>query len=96
MPELHAELVEGLRAAASGQFAPKCYRVKVSARREKRYRRPGMASPLSQLEARALQAFYVYEGCTISELARRFWRQRATVRKSLRDPEFMAFLETAE
>ena len=84
MNTLHAELLEGLRAAAAGAFEPKFYRVKVSPRRERRYRRPGMASRLTAAEARAVQAFQYFGGCSITELAKRFHRNRRTVRKALR------------
>src|SRR5262245_30817119 len=40
--DLHAALLEGLRAAAAGAFTPRFYQVRVSRRRVKRYRRPGM------------------------------------------------------
>lgn len=88
-PELHRELVEGLRAAAAGAFRPRFYRVKISPRRERRLRRPGGASWLSPAEARAVQAFAYFEGCGVNELARRFHRNRRTIRKALRDPVFV-------
>lgn len=94
-PELHAELLEGLRAAAAGAFTPRFYRVKVSPRREKRYRRPGMASWLSPAEARAVQAFAVFGRCSINELAKRFHRNRRTIRKALCDPAFVALSRSA-
>lgn len=92
-PELRAELVAGLKDAASGAFRPRFYRVKVSPRRERRYRRPGMASWLSPAEARAVQAFAFFGGCSINELARRFHRNRRTIRKALRDVSFEALLQ---
>ena len=92
-PDLHAELVQGLQQAAAGAFVPRFYRVKVSPRRERRYRRPGMASKLLPAEARAVQAFQYFGGCSIHELARQFCRHRRTIRKALRDPAFVAVLE---
>ena len=92
---LHSELVAGLQQAAAGAFVPRFYRVKVSPRRERRYRRPGMASWLSPAEARAVQAFQYFGGCSITELARRFHRNRRTIRKALRDPVFVALLRTS-
>lgn len=89
-PDLHRELVQGLQLAAGGAFRPRLYRVKVSPRRELRYRRPGMASRLSPAEARAVQAFQYFGGCSIRELARRFHRHRFTIRKALDDPAFVA------
>jgi DNA-binding MarR family transcriptional regulator len=83
-PELRRALLEGLRAAASGAFAPSFYRMKISRRRMKRYRRPGLASLLSPAEARAIQAFWYFDGCSVHELARRFHRNRRTIRKALR------------
>jgi hypothetical protein len=94
-PDLHDELLKGLRAAAGGQFQPRFYRVKVSPRRWKRYRRPGNASRLSAEEARAVQAFAYYGGCSVWELARRFQRHRSTIRKALRDPEFVRLLSVS-
>lgn len=82
-PDLHAELVAGLQQAAAGAFRPRMYRVKISKRRERWYRRPGMASRLTPLEARAIQAFQYFEGCSINELAKRFRRHRRTIRKAL-------------
>ena len=79
----HAALLEGLRAAAAGAFTPRFYQVRVSRRRVKRYRRPGMGSPLTSAEARAVQAFHYFGGCSITELARRFHRNRRTIRKAL-------------
>ena len=93
-PDIHAEMVEGLRAAAAQKFQPRFYRVKVSPRRERRYRRPGMASWLSPAEARAVQAFAYFGGCSITELARRFHRHRRTIGKALRDPAFQALLNS--
>src|SRR5262245_17286603 len=81
--DLHAALLEGLRAAAAGAFTPRFYQVRVSPRRVKRYRRPGMGSPLTSAEARAVQAFQYFGGCSITELARRFHRNRRTIRKAL-------------
>jgi hypothetical protein len=75
---------EGLRLAAAGRFTPKYYQVQISRRRVMRYRRPGMASRMSEQEAWAVQAFAYLGGCTISEIARRFCRHRRTVRKALR------------
>ena len=92
-PEARAELIAGLHAAAAGAFVPRFYRVKISPRREKRYRRPGMASPLTLDEARAMQAFRLFEGCSIQELARRFHRRPMTVRKALGDPRFKLPIE---
>ena len=56
---------------------------------EKRYRRPGMASKLSPLEVRAIQAFQYFGGYSITELAERFHRHRRTIRKALRDSAFV-------
>jgi hypothetical protein len=86
--DIYRAMVEGLQAAAAGEFQPRFYRVKVSPRRERRYRRPGMASWLSPAEARAVQAFYYFAGCSIGALARRFHRNRRTIRKALSDPAF--------
>ena len=86
--EIHSELVAGLQAAAAGAFAPRFYRVRVSPRRVRRYRRPGMASPLTMAEARPLEAFRMLEGCSILELARRFHCTPMTVRKALCDARF--------
>ena len=94
-PDLHAELVHGLQQAADGAFVPRFYRVKISPRRERRYRRPGMASWLSPEEARAVQAFQYFGGCSIHELARRFRRHRRTIRKALCDPGFVALLRAS-
>lgn len=88
-PDIHGEMAAALRAAASGAFQPRFYQVKVSPRRWRRYRRPGMASWLSPAEARAVQAFHYYCGCSVWELARRFQRHRRTIRKALRDPDFL-------
>jgi hypothetical protein len=90
MADLHAEMLAGLQAAARGDFQPRFYRVKVSRRREKRYRRPGMASWLSPAEARAVQAFRYFGGLSISAIARRFHRHRQTIAKALSDPVFSA------
>lgn len=95
MTDLTRELLEGLRLASQGAFMPRFYRVKVSPRREKRYRRPGMASWLSPAEARAVQAFQYFSGCSVSELARRFRRHRRTIRKALRDPVYLAAVAPA-
>jgi hypothetical protein len=90
-PELRRELIRGLELAAQpGAFRPRFYRVRVSKRRERRYRRPGMASPLTVDEMRALQAFRYFEGCSINELSIRFKRSWRTVRKALSDPAFIA------
>jgi len=93
--DLHEELLIGLRAAAEGRFQPHFYRVKVSPRRWRRYRRPGMASRLSAEEARAVQAFAYFGGCSVWELARRFQRHRRTIRKALRDPEFQQLVTSS-
>src|SRR5688572_726241 len=82
-PDVWAEMIAGLTAAAAGTFTPRFYRVRLSPRREIRRRRPGMASRLSLLEARAIQAFQYFGGCSINELATRFRRSRATIRKAL-------------
>ena len=81
-PEADA-LLEALRAAAAGEFSPRFYRVKISPRKWKRYRRPGMASPVTVKEALAMHAFRLLEGCSTSEIARRFHRKRDTVRRAL-------------
>ena len=94
-PDLTRELVEGLQQAAAGAFVPRVYRVKLSPRRERWYRRPGMASWLSPDEARAIQAFQYFGGCGVSELARRFQRHRRTIRKALCDPAFAALLRAS-
>ncbi len=44
MPPDRSALLEALQAAAVGEFKPWFYRVKVSPRKWKRYRMPGMAS----------------------------------------------------
>jgi hypothetical protein len=77
------ELLEALQAAAAGEFKPWFYRVRVSPRKWKRYRMPGIASRVTPKEALAMRAFQVLEGCSMSELARRFHRKRDTVRKAL-------------
>jgi hypothetical protein len=82
-PDLRCELLDALRAAANGAFEPSFYRVRISARRERRYRQPGRASLLSQVEARAILAFWYFEGCSVHELAKRFHRNRRTIRKAL-------------
>jgi len=40
-------------------------------------------SPLTSAEAGAVQAFHYFGGCNITELARRFHRNRRTIRKAL-------------
>ena len=81
--DLHAALLEGLRAAAAGAFTPRFYQVRVSPRRVRRYRRPGMGSPLTPAEVRAVQTFQYFGGCSITEVARCFHRNRRTTRKAL-------------
>jgi hypothetical protein len=90
-PDAHA-LLEALHAAAAGEFRPWFYRVKVSPRKWKRYRMPGVASRVSPKEALAMQAFRWLEGCSTSEIARRFHRKRETVRKALSNPTAAATL----
>lgn len=80
---MRPEYREALEAAAAGEFKPWFYRVKVSPRKWKRYRMPGMASRVTPKEALAMQAFLVLEGCSTSEIARRFHRKRETVRRAL-------------
>jgi hypothetical protein len=82
-PLSESALVDALRAAAAGEFKPWFYRVKVSPRKWKRYRMPGMASRVSPKEALAMRAFRDLGGCNTSEIARRFHRKRHTVRKAL-------------
>jgi hypothetical protein len=43
-----------------------------------------MASRVTPKEALAMQTFYLLEGCSTSEIARRFQRKRDTVRRALR------------
>ena len=76
-------ILEALQAAAAGEFKPWFYRVKVSPRRWKRYRMPGMVSRVTPKEALAMQAFRQLEGCSTAEIARRFHRRWLTVRKAL-------------
>jgi DNA-binding NarL/FixJ family response regulator len=78
-----AALLAALQAAAAGEFKPWFYRVKVSPRKWKRYRMPGMASRVTPKEALAMQAFRLLEGCSTTEIARRFHRKRDTVRNAL-------------
>jgi len=54
-----------------------------------------MASRLSAEEARAVQAFAYFGGCSVWELARRFQRHRRTIRKALRDPEFQQLVTSS-
>jgi hypothetical protein len=82
--DLYEELLAGLEQAAAGAFTPPFYRVRVSPRKWKRYRMPGMASRVTPKEALAMQTFYLLEGCSTSEIARRFQRKRDTVRRALR------------
>jgi DNA-directed RNA polymerase specialized sigma24 family protein len=42
-----------------------------------------MGSPLTPVESRAVQAFHYFGGCSITELAQRFHRNRRTIRKAL-------------
>ena len=101
VPDLRAELLAGLRAAAAGSFAPSFYRTRVRVKNrwrhwrtvEKRYRRPGLGSRLTSAEARAIQAFHFFNGATVVELARQFHRNRRTIRKALRDPVYQAYVE---
>ena len=79
-----AQLLEAVQAAAAGEFQPRFYRVKLSPRRWKRYRRPGMASPVSPKEALAMQAFRLLEGHSTAAIARTFHRKWETVAKVLR------------
>jgi hypothetical protein len=76
-------LLEALQAAAAGEFKPWFYRVKVSPRKWKRYRMPGIASRVTPKEALAMQAFRLLEWCSTTDIARRFHRKRETVRKAL-------------
>src|SRR5688572_7437928 len=94
-PDIHAELLAGLQQAADGAFKPWFYRVRVSPRRWKRYRMPGMASRVSPAEARAIQAFHAFapRQVRVSELARRFHRKRETIRAVLNDPMYREYLE---
>ena len=78
-----AVLINALRAAASGEFKPWFYRVKVSPRKWKRHRMPGMASRVTSKEALAMLAFRELGGYNTSEIARRFHRKRDTVRKAV-------------
>ena len=95
-PDLHAALLDGLRAAAAGAFTPtRFYRVRVSPRREKRYRRPGRAATLGPRERRAIQALRLFEGRPLLELARMFHRDWKTIRKALRDPDYQAHVSAA-
>jgi hypothetical protein len=92
-PDIHAELVAGLQEAAAGGFKPWFYRVRVSPRRWKRYRMPGMASRVSPAEARAIQGFHAFSPgrIRITDLARRFHRTRATIRAVLRDAAYQEY-----
>jgi hypothetical protein len=92
-PDLYSELRDGLRAAADGAFRPWFYRVKVSPRRWRRYRMPGVASRVSPQEARAIQAFHVFGGVRPSALARQFHRKRETIARVLRDQAFRAIFD---
>jgi hypothetical protein len=53
-------LIEALRAAAAGEFRPWFYRVKISPRKRKRYRMPGIALRVTPKEALAMLAFRRY------------------------------------
>lgn len=76
-------LIEALRAAAAGEFRPWFYRVKMSQRKWKRYRMPGMASRVTRKEALAMLAFRELAGWKTSDIARSFHRKRDTVRTAL-------------
>jgi hypothetical protein len=65
-------LIEALRAAAAGEFRPWFYRVKVSPRKWKRYRMPGIGSRVTPKEALAMLALRELAGWNTSEIARRF------------------------
>jgi hypothetical protein len=83
MPPDTAQLLKAVQAAAAGEFQPKFYRVQVSPRRWKRYRRPGMASRVSPKEAQAMQAFRLLGKQTTAAIARIFHRRWHTVAKAL-------------
>ena len=86
MPPDHTQLREALQAAAAGTFVPRFYRVKVSPRKWKRYRRPGMASRVSPQEALAMQAFKLLNGHSTASIPRLLHRQWKTVAKALNNP----------
>ena len=93
---LRAELLDGLHAAAAGAFTPtRFYRVRVSPRREKRYRRPGRAATLGSRERRAIQALRLFGNRPMTQLARLFQRDWKTIRKALRDPDYQAYVSAA-
>lgn len=92
---LQIQRTQAVTAAAArepSEFRPWFYRVRVSPRKFKRYRMPGIASRVSTQEARTIQALRASQRLSISELARRFHRKRETVGRILRDPGFQSFL----
>ena len=95
MSDIHTELMDGLQRAAAGEFKPWFYRVKVSPRRWKRHRMPGVASRVSPAEARAIQAFHAFSPrrMGVTALARKFHRKRDTITAVLNDPVYQAYLE---
>ena len=83
------ESVDGGRATVTGlpdpsMFRPWFHRVRVSRRRWKRYRMPGVASKVSDAEADAIRIWRQRKGMSISALARQFSRTRETVGRVLR------------
>jgi hypothetical protein len=92
--DIRAEMLSGLEQAANGAFKPWFYRVRVSPRRWKRHRMPGMASRVSPAEARAIQAFQAFAPgrVRVSDLARQFHRTRGTIRAVLRDQSYQEYL----
>ena len=93
---LQAELLDGLHAAAAGQFTPtRFYRVRLSPRRWARYRRPGRAATLGLRERRAIQGLRWFEGRGVADLARLFRRDTRTIHKALADPDYQAFVSAA-